>query len=126
MDIEKEKLIKKEKSRLKRIFKDISEDKKKLCEPLMQNAAFMVVTLEELQKSIADEGAVIKAVNGNGFMTTQENPAQKSYNTMINRYTVIIKQLQDLLPDDKVDTVNKAGEALAAFVAKGKPGGGIH
>lgn len=126
MDIEKEKLIKKEKNRLKKIFKDISEDKKKLCEPLMQNAAFMAVTLEELQKNIASEGAVIMAVNGNGFETLQENPSQKSYNTMINRYTAIIKQLQDLLPDTKADTINKAGEALAAFVAKGKPGGGIH
>jgi hypothetical protein len=42
---------------------------------------------------------------------------------MINRYSAIIKQLEELLPDKKTEGVNKAGEALYAFVAKGKPGG---
>lgn len=123
MDIEQEKRIRKEKNKLKKIFKDISEDKKKLCENLIQNAAFMAVTLEDLQEKIGTDGAIINAINGNGFKTVQENPAQKSYNTMINRYTAVIKQLQDLLPDNKTDTVNRAGEALAQFVARGKPGG---
>ena len=122
MDEEKEKRIRKEKNKLKKIFKDISDDKKKLVENLIQNAAFMSVTLEDLQKKISTEGAIITAKNGNGFETVQENPAQKSYNTMINRYCSTIKQLQDLLPNSKEDNINKAGEALAAFVTKGKPG----
>ena len=29
-----------------------------------------------------------------------ENPAQKSYNTMINRYTAAYNKLFDLLPDE--------------------------
>lgn len=120
--IDKDRQIKKEISKLKRIFKDIAPNKKTLCEKLIQNAAFMAVTLEELQEQINEEGSVIKSINGNGFETVQEAPASKAYNTMINRYTSVIKQLQDLLPDAKTDNVNKAGEALAAFVAKGKPG----
>lgn len=121
MDLEKEKLVKKEMRKLNSIFADLPADRKKLCANLIQNAAFMSVTLAELQEDIAERGAVITGVNGNGFETTMENPAQKSYNTMVNRYAAIIKQLADFLPDQKSDTVNKAGEALAAFVAKGKP-----
>ena len=68
------------------------------------------------------EKAIITAKNGNGFETVQENPAQKRYNTMITRYCSTIKQLQDLLPNSREDNINKAGEALAAFVTKGKPG----
>lgn len=115
--------IKKEIAKLKKIFKEIPEDKKKLCEKLIQNAAFMSVTLEELQETVIQEGAIASFVNGNGFSVLQEHPAQKSYNAMINRYSSVIRQLQDLLPDNKQEAIKGAGEALAAFVAKGKPGG---
>lgn len=116
-----DKAIKKEITKLNKIFKNINEDKKKLCDNLIKNAAFMAVTLNELQTEINDKGPIITGTNGNGFEVSQENPAQKSYNTMINRYTSVIKQLADMLPDSKQDGINKAGESLAAFVAKGKP-----
>lgn len=121
--MEKEKRIKKEISKLKKIFSGLSETKKKLCESLIENAAFMAVTLEELQKTIKDEGAIGEFTNGNGFGVLQEHPAQKTYNTMINRYASVMKQLIDMLPNAEEDEKNNAGEALAAFVAKGKPGG---
>lgn len=113
--------VAKELRKLKTIYKDIPQSKKKLCEGLMQNAAFMAATLEDLQEKIAESGPVITQVNGNGFETTMEHPAQKSYCNMVARYNGVIKQLADLLPDNKADTVAKAGENLAAFIAKGKP-----
>lgn len=121
MDQKEEKKLKKEIAKLNRIFKNIGEDKKKLCENLIKNAAFMAITLEELQNDINENGPIGTYINGNGFKVSQETPAQKSYNAMINRYTAVIKTLVDLLPDDKTETANKAGEALAAFIAKGKP-----
>lgn len=119
--MEKQERINKELQILKKIFKDIPEDKKRLAANLIQNAAFMTITLQDLQEQINNEGAILTSINGNGFEVTSEHPAQKSYNTMINRYSSVIKQLNELLPDSKTDTVMKAGEALAAFVAKGKP-----
>lgn len=118
--IDKQKEIEKEKAKLKKIFKNIAEDKKILCDKLITNAAFMAVALEELQEDIMENGTTIIATNGNGFDVLQENPAQKSYNTMISRYSSVIKQLQDLLPDQKQDGINQAGETLASFVGKGK------
>lgn len=120
-ELSRDERIKKEKQRLNKIFKNIAKDKKSLCQNLISNAAFMAITLEDLQEDVIENGTVISSINGNGFEVIQENPAQKSYNVMINRYTSVIKQLQDLLPDGKTETVNKAGDALAAFVAKGKP-----
>ena len=119
----KDRRISKEMKKLEKIFENISEDKKELCRNLIKNAAFMAVTLNDLQSTIQEEGAIITGVNGNGFETTQEHPAQRSYNTMINRYSAVIRQLSDLLPDTKQDETKNAGETLAAFVAKGKPGG---
>lgn len=94
--------IKKEEKKLNTIFKDIPEDKKSLCEGLIKNAAFMYVTLEELQKEINENGAMIKYQSGNGFDTIRDNPAQKAYTTMISRYTGIIDQLNKMLPFDKI------------------------
>ncbi len=110
-----------EKRKLNKIFEKIPENKKNLCKKLIENAAFMAATLDELQKEINENGPVITTVNGNGFEVMQENPAQKSYISMIGKYNQTISQLTSLLPDQKQDGVYKAGESLAKFVAGGKP-----
>ncbi len=106
---------------MNKIFEKIPENKKNLCKKLIENAAFMAATLDELQKEINENGPVITTVNGNGFEVMQENPAQKSYISMIGKYNQTISQLTSLLPDQKQDGVYKAGESLAKFVAGGKP-----
>ena len=100
--MEKEKQIKKEISELNKLFRDIPPDKAKLVEGLIQNAAFMRVTLEELQQEVIENGAVIQCQSGNGFDTIKDNPAQKAYTTMVARYTQIINQLQSFLPEQVV------------------------
>ncbi len=99
--INKNELIKQELLKYSEIFVNIEEDKKPFVERLYKQAAFMSATLDELQEIINTEGAVITSVNGNGFETTSEHPAQKSYNTMIKNYNATIKSLIELLPEDK-------------------------
>lgn len=114
MDKAKEKSISNEISSYKKIFKDIADDRKPFAERLYNRAAFMAATLDELQNKINKEGAVITATNGNGFETTLEHPAQKSYNTMIKNYNSTIKLLIDLLP-----TGNKEGDDFMNYVSRG-------
>ena len=97
--MDKDKRIKNEIAELNKIFADIPADRKKLVEGLIQNAAFMRVTLEELQQEVIENGAVIQCQSGNGFDTIKDNPAQKAYTTMVARYTQITKQLNDMLPE---------------------------
>ena len=47
-----ERQINAEIKRLTKIFSNIDKDKKDLCEQLVQNAAFMAVSLRELQEQI--------------------------------------------------------------------------
>lgn len=99
--------IKKEIKNLNAIFKDIPDDKKKLVDGLIQNAAFMKVTLLELQRDVLENGAMIAVQSGNGFDTIKDNPAQKAYTTMISRYIAITAQLQTLLPSkDQTNSSN--------------------
>lgn len=108
----KEKRIKKEEAKLKKMFETLSDDTKKLCEGLIQNAAFMYVTLNELQEEIKEKGAVLECTSGNGFRTVKDNPAYKAYTTLISRYTVVMKQLNDLLPTEE----ERAGDELLDFI----------
>lgn len=98
--IDKEKLIKKEKSKLKRILKGLPEDKKKMAEGLISQAAFMVATLSELQAIMNEDGPVELFEQGSQRLL-REHPAAKTYNTMVRNYTAVCKALFDLLPEEE-------------------------
>ena len=90
--------------RYRKIYIGVSSNKKTLVEKLYTEVAYMYATLTELKEIVNKEGAVLKAVNGNGFETISEHPAQKSYNTTIKNYSVIIKQLAELVPEEKTES----------------------
>lgn len=92
--------IKQELRKLKALYKELPKNKQKLTEKLIANAAFMAVTLEDLQTEVNKKGAVIKQKNGNGFTVVQESAAQKSYNVMIGKYTAVIAKLDEMLPEE--------------------------
>lgn len=97
--IEKEELISRNFKKFKKIFRFLDKDHRSFAEKLCRKAAFMDVTLDEMQEQITEKGYVVEAINGNGFKVLMDNPALKSYNTMIKNYTAVMKQLADLLPD---------------------------
>lgn len=108
----KEKLIKKEKSKLKRILKVLPDDKKKMAEGLISQAAFMVATLAELQAIMNEDGPVELFEQGSQRLL-REHPAAKTYNTMVRNYTAVCKALFDLLPGEEKKT---ATDELMEFV----------
>ncbi len=99
--MDKEKIIKKEIARLKKIFKDLPEEKYKLAENLIQNIAFMKITLLELQQDILINGAVEEYKNGENQHGRKVSSASQVYNSMIKNYTTCFKALVDLLPRDE-------------------------
>lgn len=115
--IAKEKIRKKELSKLNKIFKNLPEDKKKLAEGLKEQAAFMVSTLAELQEILNNDGAVELFEQGTQKML-REHPAAKTYNSMIKNYTTVCKQLFDMIPDP--DAGKQAEDELMAFVKRAK------
>ena len=99
--IDKNKAIKKETTRLNKLFKDLDENKKKLAKNLIENAAFISTTLEDLKKDIVKYGVKETYVNGKDQFGFKESIESKTYNTMIKNYMNIIKQLNDMLPQEK-------------------------
>lgn len=71
----------------------------KIGDDLMQRAAFMKVTLEDLEAKIRENGCVSEYQNGANQWGTKKSPEVETYNTMIKNYAVIIRQISDLLPE---------------------------
>ena len=59
-DLTKDQKIKREINRLKRVFRDLDKNKLQTVESLIRNAAFMAVSLEELQEIINEEGYTVE------------------------------------------------------------------
>lgn len=95
---EKEIMIRKEEKRLKRIYKDIEKGKKSTIEGLIQRAAFMRVSLAELEEDLNLYGFTEKFSQGNQEPYDRKRPNADLYNSMNTSYQKIIKQLTDLLP----------------------------
>jgi len=98
--IDKDKRIKKEIVKLRKLSKDLDEDKKKAVEKLIENIAFMSVTLEDLQVEINKNGVVESYQNGENQSGKKQSSALQSYNALIKNYTSCLTQLLNQLPDD--------------------------
>lgn len=94
----KNKKIKEELDRIKIYFEDLDESKKAVVKPLLQNAAFMKVTLEDLQELINSEGVIDTYQNGANQSGTKQSATLQSYNSLIKNYASVIKTLYGLLP----------------------------
>lgn len=94
----KEQKIKAEKTRLKGIFKDLDDNKRKLVTPLIEKAAFMGVELDELQEIIEQDGWTSEYKNGENQYGTKKSPEAETYIALSKNYAAVIKQLTDLVP----------------------------
>lgn len=93
--------IKREISRLKKLFSDMPESTKKKVDSLIKNAAFMTITLEDLQEAINRTGPVSEYKNGANQWGTKKSPEVEIYNAMIKNHMSIIKQLTELMPQEE-------------------------
>jgi hypothetical protein len=97
--------------RLSRIFGKIDKKTKSAVKSLIENAAFMAITLADLQDDMNRLGVVSEYQNGENQWGTKKSPEVEIYNTMVKNHASIIKQLTDLLPppatpegkDDELD-----------------------
>lgn len=98
-EFDMDKLVKKEKNRLKRIYKDMPKDRMSVAEGLLDQAARLRVSLDILWTDIS--------TNGDTEMFSQsektepyerERPAARLYNSRNREYTNVIKQLDGMLP----------------------------
>ena len=113
--IEKEKRVLDETKRLTEVFKKIPLQSKKAVKSLISNAAFMTVTLEDLQDEINKVGTISRYQNGANQWGTKKSPEIEVYNSLIKNHSSIIKQLSDLLPAEV--SIKKEDDGFNSFVS---------
>lgn len=87
----------KKKNEFTDILKKIPEDKKKIAANIIDELLFMKETLADLKSQVKENGTVEHFKQGKqNFL--RESPALKSYNTTVQRYSQLYKQLIDILP----------------------------
>lgn len=100
-ELTKDQKIKREITRLRRVFKDLDRNKMQTVESLIRNAAFMSVSLEELQEIINRDGYIVEYQNGENQHGTKQSDEVKTHIAMTKNHASIIKQLVDLVPPEK-------------------------
>ena len=106
----KEERIRKEFLTLRRSLSTMQPKVKKFNEPLMHRAAFMRITLEDLEEAINQNGPVCEYQNGENQWGTKKSPEVDIYNTMAKNYAAVMKQLLSSIPEEdtpKVDEFDK-------------------
>jgi len=98
-DLSKEKRITKEEERLRYIYRDVEEDNKSIIQGLINRAAYMLITLEDWENDIDNNGYIEMFTQSEKTAPYErERPVIRLYNTMNKNYQSIIKQLTDLVP----------------------------
>ena len=100
-EIIKENRIDEELKRISHFFENAAASDKAIIAPLLQNAAFMRITLENLQVIINEEGPTEVYQNGEHQKGIKQSAALQSYNSTIKNYASVIKTLVTFLPPEQ-------------------------
>ena len=95
--LNKEAMIKKELKKIKSIYKDLDLKRKKNAESLMNSAAFVAVSMMELEHIINLKGYMEEYQNGANQRGIKKCSEVEIYNNLAKNYLSYVKQLDDML-----------------------------
>lgn len=90
--------IKREKDRLLDIFKDLEPNKFSTCSALIDRAAFITISLEDLEEQLNETGWVEVYQNGENQSGLKKAAAADVHISLTKNLNAIVKQLLDLVP----------------------------
>ncbi|WP_373442540.1 hypothetical protein [Staphylococcus equorum] len=105
---EHEARVNKEKTRLDKVFESIPDDKKRVAQGLIVQAARMRVLLDDAWLDIQENGDYeLFTQSENAPAYERERPIAKLFNSRDGAYQKIIQQLAKLLPDEVIEEKKK-------------------
>ena len=109
--------IKREKRRLIEIFKKVDEKSRKSAEKLIDRAAFMLISLEDMEEKIKKDGQITTMQQGD-YEIKRAHPLYTPYLSMAKIYVSVCGQLRSYLPPGELE--NEEARAVNAFACEGK------
>ncbi|UXR75608.1 MULTISPECIES: hypothetical protein [unclassified Staphylococcus] len=118
---EHEMRVEKEVKRLDKIFKSIPDDKKRVAQGLIVQAARLRVLLDDAWTDIQQNGDYELFTQSESTPPYErERPIAKLFNSRDNAYQKVIQQLIKLLPDEVEAAVEKEVKGLRGFLDANK------
>ena len=96
--LKKETRIKREKDRILAIFQDLEPNKLKTCLALIDTAAYITVSLRDLEEQLNATGWVEEYQNGENQRGLKKSAAADVHISLTKNLTAITKQLLELVP----------------------------
>ena len=111
----KDERIQAELERISKVFEYVPDNERTVIDALLQNCAFMKVTLEDLQTEINRDGVAESYQNGAHQSGQKENSKLKSYNRLIKNYESVTKTVMKYLPenDSRIGNEDPFGKILS-------------
>ena len=111
-------------------FETLDENKLATVQTLISNAAFISVTLEDLQQTINQNGVSEEYKNGANQWGRKQSPETEVYISLTRNLNTIIKQLADLAPpaaekNSKIAEIRANMPPPIGVVGGGRSGSGI-
>lgn len=94
----KETRIKKERKRLAEIFKDLEPNKLNTCQALIDRAAFITISLQDIEVQLNEIGWTEYYQNGENQSGWKKSAAADVHISLTKNLNAIVKQLLDLVP----------------------------
>jgi len=117
LQMDKEARVRKETARLKKVFADLPQQERAVCEGLIVQAARLRVLLDDAWADIAEQGDVeMFTQSAEAPPYERLRPVAQIYNTRDKNYQTIIRQLLDRLPQGSKD----AAEDILRFALGAK------
>lgn len=114
LEVLKKDRIKKEIKRISTSFSALNTKTKNTVKSLIENAAFMSITLQDLQNKINRDGVTENYKNGANQFGVKKSAEVEVYNAMIKNYSSVIKQITDLVPKEVPKTPDDGFDAFVA------------
>ena len=90
--------INREKKRLQELFKDLDPNKLKTCQALIDRAAFITISLQDLEEQLNETGWVEEYQNGENQSGRKKAAAADVHISLTKNLNAIVKQLLELVP----------------------------
>ena len=97
-ELTKEERVAKEKRRLLKLFKDLEPNKRQTCLALIDRAAFITVSLQDLEAQLNEIGWTEYYQNGENQSGWKKSAAADVHISLTKNLTTITKQLLELVP----------------------------
>lgn len=107
----KQNRVKSELKRLEALFEGIDANRRDFVQRQIEELAWLVVSISDLQKQIDEEGAVLEYQNGRNQKGFQQNPAIKILSDYMKHSITIAKALLPIVPESM-----KKGGKLELFL----------